>query len=160
MKPFYTFKFTYFSKAKAIHNKRALIINHDDTIAWALQNRERIDADKLKTKENKETKAHQTLGKQIAAAESQTNILSLKAAKAERVKNKAEKALLESNIAVESNKYQENKRKLELAFDEEKKAEPNKARKLLLETRFNVNLLELAYDYYEKTSMLTGDFEQ
>lgn len=84
----------------------------------------------------------------------------LKAAKAEKAKNKAEKALFESSIAFESNKYQENKRKLELAFDEEKKTEPNKARKLLLETRLNVNLLELAYDYYEKTSMLKGDFEQ
>ena len=60
---------TYVSIEKAIHKKRALIVNHKDTIEWARINRARIDAAKEKTIENKGTKAQALLLKQIANSE-------------------------------------------------------------------------------------------
>jgi hypothetical protein len=67
---------------------------------------------------------------------------------------------LDSDLAIEANDYQQKKRNRELAFDEEKKAESNKARKVLLESRFNMDMLQYAHDYYEKTSKLKGDIPQ
>ena len=66
---------TYVSIEKAIHNKRALIVNHGDTIEWARINRARIDAAKEKTKENKETKAQALLNRQIANSEKEVEKL-------------------------------------------------------------------------------------
>ena len=80
------------SVAKAIHNRRALVINHDTTIAWAAENRARIDSEKKKTVDNKETKSHQVLQKQISAASSQSSALAKKAEKATKVKMREDKA--------------------------------------------------------------------
>ena len=145
---------------KAIHNKRALIINHEATIAWAAENRKRIDNEKKKTTENKETKAHQVLQKQNNSALSKSITLAKKADKALKVKFRGDQAKLDSDLSVEANDYEQKKRGRELAFDEKKKAEPNKARKILLESRFNIDMLQYAHDYYEKTSTLKGDIPQ
>ena len=146
--------------AKAIHNKRALIINHDDTIAWAAENRLRIDNEKKKTAENKETKAHKVLQKQNNSASSQSVTLAKKAEKASKVQKRAEKATLDNDLAVAANDYEQKKRGRELAFDEEKKAEPNKTRNFFLESRFNMDILQLAHNYYETTSILKGDISE
>lgn len=148
------------SVAKAIHNRRALVINHDTTIAWAAENRARIDSEKKKTVDNKETKSHQVLQKQISAASSQSSALAKKAEKATKVKMRADKAKLDSDLAIEANDYEQKKRSRELAFDEEKRAESNKARKILLESRYNMDILQLAHNYYEKTSLLKGDIPE
>ena len=70
-----TFYFTYVSIEKAIHNKRAVIVNHKDIIEWARIKRARIDAEKEKTKENKETKAQALLHRQIANSEKEVENL-------------------------------------------------------------------------------------
>ncbi len=70
-----TYYFTYVSIEKAIHNKRAVIVNHKDTIEWARIKRARIDAEKEKTKENKETKAQALLHRQIANSEKEVENL-------------------------------------------------------------------------------------
>jgi len=73
---------------------------------------------------------------------------------------RADQAKLDSDLAIEANDYEQKKRGRELAFDAEKKAESNKARKVLLESRFNIDMLQFANDYYEKTSKLKGDIRQ
>jgi hypothetical protein len=160
LNPSHTILLFNISIAKPIHNKRALIISHDHTIAWAAQNRVRIDSEKKKTADNKETKSHQVLQKQISAASSQSIALAKKAEKAPKVQKRAEKATLDNDLAVAAKDYEQKKRGRELAFDEEKKAEPNKTRKILLESRFNMDILQLAHNYYETTSILKGDISE
>ena len=156
----YTILLLNISIAKPIHNKRALIINHEATIAWAAENRIRIDNEKKKTAENKETKAHQVLQKQSNFASSQTIALVKRAEKVKNVKLRADQEKLNSDLAIEANAYELKKRGRELAFEEEKKIEPNKARKFLLESRFKINMCHYAYDYYETTSILKVDIPE
>ncbi len=134
--------------------------NHEATIAWAAENRIKIDNEIKKTAENKETKANQVLQKLNYFASSQSITLARKAEKTSKVKLRADQAKLDSDLAVEANDYEQRKRGRELAFDEENKAESNKARKILLESRFNIDMLQYAHDYYEKTSKLKGDIPQ
>ena len=67
---------------------------------------------------------------------------------------------MDNDLAVAANDYEQKKRGRELAFDEEKKAKPNKTRKILLESRFNMDILQLAHNYYETTSILKGDISE
>ena len=131
--------------------------NNEATIAWAAENRIKIDNEKKKTAENKETKAHKVLQKQSNSASSQSITLAKRAENAKKAKSRADQAKLDSDLAIEANDYEQKNRGRELAFDAEKKAESNKARKVLLESRFNIDMLQYANDYYEKTSILKGD---
>jgi hypothetical protein len=134
--------------------------NHEATIAWAAENRIKIDSEKKKTAENKETKANQVLHKLNYFASSQSITLARKAEKTSKVKLRADQAKLDSDLAVEANDYEQRKRGRELAFDEKNNAESNEARKILLELRFYIDMLQYAHDYYEKTSKLKGDIPQ
>ena len=99
----YTILLLNISIAKPIHNKRALIINHEATIAWAAENRIRIDNEKKKTALNRETKAHQVLQKQSNFASSQTIALAKRAEKAKNVKLRADQEKLDIDLAIEAN---------------------------------------------------------
>ena len=89
---------TYVSIEKAIHNKRALIVNNEDTIEWARINRARIDAAKEKTKENKETKARALLQRQIANSEEEVEKLTPISSKSKEAKKAADNEVVKNAI--------------------------------------------------------------
>lgn len=151
---------TYVSIEKAIHNKRALIVNHGDTIEWARINRARIDAAKEKTKENKETKARALLHRQIANSEKEVEKLTAISSKTKNAKKAADLEVANNAILKASAKFEERKRKLELDYDTLKGAETDKCRKLILESRFQMNLMHLAHENFVRTSILKGDIKE
>jgi len=151
---------TYVSIEKAIHNKRALIVNHEDTIEWARINRARIDAAKEKTKENKETKAQTLLHKQIANSEKEVEKLSAISSKLKNAGKAADSERVNNAILTTNQNFETKKRKLELELDTAKKEETDKCRKIILETRFRMNLMHLAHENFVRTSIIKGDIQE
>ena len=155
-----TLKSTYVSIEKAIHNKRALILNYEDTIEWARINRERIDAAKEKTKENKETKSQALLHKQIANSVKEVEKLTAISRKSNKAKKAADDDVVKNAILTASQNFETKKRKLELELDTAKGAQTDKCRKTILESRFQMNLMHLAHENFVHTSIIKGDIQK
>ena len=151
---------TYVSIEKAIHNKRALIVNHEDTIEWARINRARIDAAKEKTKENKKTKAQTLLHKQIANSEKEVEKLSAISSKLKNAGKAADSVRVNNAILTTNQNFETKKRKLELELDTAKKDETDKCRKIILESRYRMNLMHLAHENFVRTSIIKGDIQE
>ena len=56
--------------------------------------------------------------------------------------------------------FEAKKRKLELGLDTLKREETNKCRKIILESRYRMNLMHLAHENFVRTSIIKGDIQK
>ena len=68
--------------------------------------------------------------------------------------------MVNNEISTACQKFETKRRKLELELDTLKKEETDKCRKIILESRFKMNLMHLAHENFVLTSILKGDIQK